>query len=801
MNLRVILLKKTTLLHKDQFTKKLLLGTSDLKPWVTMGHFDAMYSYQLDTKNRNIFAVIHKNNSDVASMNNEDNYYHPLYLLTNQDDTDFWQIDSWFMAVTRIHLASTIMNPNEIEKIRQYISSQCKAAGCYSHVYQTIELSDLTMVVKSNCISKMLSVILNLWSRPNIGKLYTYCGVDYGHLKKVDIQPEDDTIDFLSMRFAVRNSHNADSFFQIVKDELSAEHVYSVAGVDDAVLNFSSLSVQNFVSFLRHWLVTGLPKNINLKLIFSDITTRLGANYQKYDPNEESPQSMDFKKQKPLPPKLRSLDQLCAELVKLCTKVHKLAKGKLDSPIDAYWLRSFSELSYSLLRLSRTAPLDEFVYLMLPGVKSFLYNIKDILSNADQERLECLNKERLCLFVDNWSHLMEHVMRLEGQLAHQPETRPILYDIPLAMLEHTLALLDLSSQILQNKDKPKKEIQFILFPKLCSIIEAEEMFVANSPLPGLLSIRIPLHMMYDPQTIQIALCHEIAHFVGENHRNRKLRRDCYIRAAAILMADLIFNTEHEGLTEQINKSLKEHFYNLEMQPETISDVEEEVQIWIDRLLYDATSEKYCNLIRNTLKNTVPGMERKKLEFSADFVNLQERNVRYFAEVLPKLTTLFREVFADICMVCLLNLDADVYLDSLYKGVLEKPDSVEFTAVRIFTTLSAVKKRIPERLNRSNDEVGEQFSFSVQRLKAGRSNWDTISKTYRFPINCVKQLQIYSDKCAADIEDLLKDDEVKEMVVKLQKMYSNVVSTNMDYSLLREFIDDYRKRILQIGKCT
>lgn len=791
MSLQVVLLKKTTLLDKNQLEKPLILGGKTLRPWVVMGHFDAMYVYQLDTKNRNIFTAIHENNSDVVAMNDENTYYHPLYLLTQQDDTDFWKQDNWFIAVTRIHLASTVTESDEVEELCEYFVNRSNVVGCSCVVYQTIELSDLIMVVKSQRISNMLDVVLNLWSYPRIGKLYTYCGIDYEHLKNFDIQPENnDIIDFLSMRFAVRNPNNADAFFGIVQEKLGHGPIFSIAGVDDVVLNYNSLPVQKLVSFLRLWLVTGLSPNFNITHVFSDITTRLGTKCQKCNPSEEEAILKCSQEPNPSIVKFQLLNQHCYELVDLCKEVQMLSKGKLESPIDKYWLRSFSELSYSLLRLCRTAILDEFVYLMFPGVHSFLCNMKAFLNSGDITELD---REPLCQFVYNWSQLMEHVMRLEGQLAHQPETRPLLYDIPLAMLEYTMALLDLCSNILQIKDEPKINIQFILFPKLCGIIETEEMFTANNRLPGLLSISIPLHMLYDPRTIQITLCHEISHFVGEKHRNRTLRRECYIHAAAILIADVIFENEDEIFIKEIYRRLRKHIFS-EEKLETIYDVEAAIQQWINELLCDDPAAKYCDLIRNVLINTQFNTEYKQLKFSADFASYQDRNQRYFAVILPKLTMLFREVFADICMVCLLNLDSNTYLDALYKDVIGNPGTVEFTAVRIFTTLSAVKKDIPEQGDDYDEEVTDQFFRTLQRLIMNQTDRDTT--TYQFPIGIVNQLRIYSDKCASDIKALLEDDdETNGMVSTLRMMYHNVISTNINYNLLQEFINDYRKKSL------
>lgn len=791
MNLRVILLKKTALLHKDAYTSGLELGSEILGPWVTMGHFDSMYSYLLDTQGRNVFTVIHENNSTVAKKNDGDGYFHPLYLLTDTSDKTFWEQNSWFMAVARIHLASTVINPQDINKLNDDIANQCKLTGCRCHVYQTIELSDLILVVKSNRISPMLDTVLNLWTRPGVGKVYTYCGINYDYLAKPDEQPEEqNNIGFLSMRFAVRDLTKADSFFKYIEDTLGGEPVYSIAGVDDIIVNFQNLRVQRLIHFFRSWLVDGIPGDIDLAGAFSDITTRLGALLQNWalqltkDVSTASAEEMEA-----------ALQQQCQELVNLNTCVGKLAENKPINQIDQYWLRSLSELSYSLLRLSRNALLDEFVYLMLPGIRAFLYNLKDILSRDDPDCLSVLDQEGCCRFVDHCAQLMEHVMRTEGQLAHHPEIRPILYDIPLAMLEHILAFLDLCSTILQAKDEPQKQIHFILLPGLCNEMKTEEMFSSNGCLPGLLAISIPLHLMYEPQAVQIALCHEISHFVGEDHRNRKQRRGCYIGAAAGLIADLVFDTERESFVEQIRQRLEDYisrFPNEDIW--TISDYEQAVQTWIDDFLYakDLPGE-YGSLIRDVLRSETPSYGGPPLLLHTDFDDLRMRNINFFARILPIFTMLFREVFADICMVSLLDLVADTYLDALYDDISGNPTSAEFYAVRVFTTLTAVGKTIPARRKSAGTVAEDQFFSALERLTNKNSRRDLESGVYQFPRGCVCKLQEYSDECGKKVKELLNSEDVKQ----LRRMYQNVIDPNMKHRELQQFIQAYREKYLNV----
>ena len=788
MNLRVILLKKNALLHKDAYTSNLGLEREMLGPWVTMGHFDSMYSYLLDTQGRNIFTEIHENNSTVAKENDGDGYFHPLYLLTDISDEAFWKQESWFMAVTRIHLASTVINPQDIKKLNDNISTQCKKTGCRCHVYQTIELSDLILVVKANRISPMLDTVLNLWTCPGVGKVYTYCGIDYGYLAKPDALPaEQNAIGFLAMRFAVRDPAKADVFFRFIEDMLGGKPVYSIAGVDDIIVNFQDLKVQRLVRFFRNWLVDGLPEDIDFAGAFSDITTRLGAPLQNW-----GPQFSEGSISTSMPVLEVSLQRQCQELIDLNTCVEKMAEGKRVSQVDQYWLRNLSKLSYSLLRMSQNVLLDEFVYLMLPGLWAFLYNLKDILSGDDPDCLSALDQEGCCRFVDCCTQFMEHVMRTEGQLAHHPEIRPILYDIPLAMLEHILAFLDLCSTILQSKDQPKKQIHFILLPRLCSEMKTEEIFVANSRLPGLLAISIPLHLMYEPHSIQVALCHEISHFVGENHRNRKQRRECYLSAVAILIADLIFRTERKSFVAQIRQRLEVYVSSFADEDTwTISDYELAVQTWIDDFLYSADLiSAYSDLIRDVLRSEAANCGSPPLLLQADFDSLRMRNINYFARILPVLTMLFREIFADICMVHLLDLDANTYMEAFHHDISGNPDAAEFYAVRIFTTLTAVGQPVPER-PWSADGGAEGRFFSTLKRFVLRGDRGLVPDTYQFPMSCVEQLEEYSNCCAEKISELLTSDAVG----KLRKMYQNVISPEMSYQELQQFIQEYRQSYL------
>ena len=228
---------------------------------------------------------------------------------------------------------------------------------------------------------------------------------------------------------------------------------------------------------------------------------------------------------------------------------------------------------------------------------------------------------------------------------------------------------------------------------------------------------------------------------------------------------------------------------------TISNYEQAVQTWISDFLYGKDlPREYGDLIRDVLKSeTSDSNGEPPLLLHADFDNLRMRNINYFARILPVFTMLFREVFADICMVSLLDLDADTYLDAFYDDICGKPTSAEFYAVRIFTTLTTVGKTVPRRHGAVNTEAEDQFFSVLKRLSRQNSEEDKKQATYQFPLGCIRRLQMYSEGCGEKVKELLSAEDVK----RLRRMYQNAINPNMEHQELQRFIQEYRKKYLGV----
>ncbi|MBQ9412413.1 MAG: hypothetical protein IJU29_04855 [Oscillospiraceae bacterium] len=369
---------------------------------------------------------------------------------------------------------------------------------------------------------------------------------------------------------------------------------------------------------------------------------------------------------------------------------------------------------------------------------------------------------------------MELITRTEGQLSHHPELRPLVFDIPVIMLEYTLSFLNWCARILQRKDEVKRDIHFLLVPQLCQRIEAEELFHATDSMPGLVLVQIPYDELYDTFSIQASLCHEISHFVGEKCRNRRKRVEYFSKSAAILISKIIFRCYDQMLVNQISDELRVEILNNTsmMAVEMVAEAEK----WILRLCED---EKTYDHFKDQvfLSGFSVGYLPSKMNMLTPYLD-------HYLQLVREVGVMFREVFADVCMLYMLKIDSHTYF-SLFRKELNESDSHsrELFYLRIFVSLRACGKSMP------NTEPLHALQREMDRMDGLESENRLI------PLSIIRQLELYAKEC---YQSFGQPDcqELKE----LRKAFLNASSPDMDYGLFRKNIEDYRKLLLDKWNC-
>lgn len=763
MNVYVAMLEKKTALCNGCYENATSRQMGKNRSWISLGHFDAIYTYSLETRNRGMFEALKENNQLVFTQSNEKEYFHSLYMLTNRDDRVFWKKECPFLGIIRVHFATTRKTNEAFVKFGALVSNLARKELAY-RIYRTIDLSDAIIAIKAENLKDLLDFSFSVRKLSLVGKTYTYCGISMRVVSDHTWNPSsNDKLSWCTMRFSVRS-------FEKVRDELDTiqkltentceTKPFFVVGVDDVAVSWQNLPVKTLVTLFREWFFN--PKsNHKLYESFSDITTRLGAQLD-LENYEYIPLTPAEKKEN------AALEDACSKLETLRNSIWEKVGENKD---ERSWLKPLSELIITLSRMSSNALLDEYLYTMLPGVLSFLNYV---------DRNHSTVSDALCeRFIENWSDIFEHIMRLEGQLTHQPELRPVLYDFPIMMLEYTNAFLSQATATLQKNDRSQFQINTLLFPRLGKKTATCELFSPDEgSTQSLLMVTVPYDLLYDPRLLLPALCHEVSHYVGERFRNRQYRRECFIKATARLCSHSLFEHMNKSVIETMEGFLDKNVLQVGTTMERLKkDVEAKVLNIIE--LPDSRREFMLNAVENA-DGVFPFCV---LDWSPS-----RDDVRRFVGFLGDLATLFREAYADICMLYLLKMSPIDYIESLVEPLTVEEDvkkrRYEQVAIRIFIVLKASRKEIRTDLI-SDDHLKEEV------LKIENCMGKNEDKNRRIPIAAIHYLQKYCEKCYMDMVGTVAD---KDKTV-LRGMYDNAVSEKIDYTKFVDCIDQYRHSVL------
>lgn len=778
-SLNVILLKKN-LKPINEIGKDVWISNK-YTHWIALGHFDDIYIYSLNNE-KDFFSRIKEDKNRVFEHNSDYAYYHPLYLVP--DNTSTVSNENNFIAIVRIHFPQSLRLTTQFKKIRDALVKKMQCHNLSYQIYYATEFSDMVLDVRSNQLNSLLEVVLRFREIEdiNIGKMYTYFGINSNYLQSsVESPDENDKIPMFSMRFSGYNMEIAKKQIDFIKRFLEREKdtepaEYCINGIDDIMLIYRNRSTSDLIKLYRSWLYNDDYKMYRKSESFTRVGVEINVestNFQSFNPDEELINS-----------------PVCSDLPKLCDKISKLISTR--SNINYYgWFHTISEVSNSLVRMSKTPIMDEIVFLIAPGVRAFLINVLDLMERKQDDCFS--NCSYLYDYVESCSYYIEQLMRIEGQLSHNPEIRPVIYDIPVFMLEYTIAFLNKISKLLQynDPDNNQRHTVFLLVPRPCERASALEIFPVKNDIPGLVHIRIPENMLYTPTETFRSLCHEISHYVGEKYRNRNKRKEAYSQALAAFLIDSVYQSKDECFLEMFKELFLNSLKNKE-EP-TIREMHSSILISAKDILFKEDS------MHALMKRYFAFADSKsKIPSHINFLNDDEIQFFFyhaFECYVEDIDVLFREVFADICMLHILNLDRDNYIFSLLQEIANHPEpnniSDEMFAIRIYATLTAIKKDIKYDGNAYRSDWNKIEKIINEIKKDIDNNVDGMVEL-PIPSSAIYALTMYAEECYKTMSTSL----LRANLIEVNQMYSSLLSDDFQYyNILRE-IEECRENMLQ-----
>ena len=736
--------------------------------WMTLGHFDEMQcSEPLDLS----LSAIKSHNDDTYHMDSAKKHHHVIYLIDsehsdeypkNDSHEDFFEDTSRFVAVTRIHFTEAINLNSQYNTLYEHFknlweSEQVEGEIPKIHwkIYYTTELSDMVLVSKSDSFYELSKWALSVTIHKAIGKAFTYfCfpGKLVSDPTSNFEQYVNDHVDFIVLRFVVRAGKNTDVCVELNNvlnvlgipapdtDSASSEKevqpaLFRVTGNEDALICLRNVSVSNLLKLYQSWYNS--PKAFD---VFREISARVGINYcinSKIESTTNGETESGNDDNKAENNSLKNASEKIAQKARNCIK-------KLANSGEQEWFRPLVELTIALVHMSNSAILDEPVFLILPGLNAFWENVNHNRNTPEDTKLY-LRFAELCV------HTMEHIMRAEGPLSQRVEVRPLAYDIPVFLLEYISSFLIVLSKEMIVQEQNAERIRFILMPGAVEGVSTIELFRSNQECPGLLQITVPFSLLYSPQQLIPQLCHEIAHYIGEKLRLRELRYDLFLSCAASELIVSIFE-KVSGKRTNLFLFLKDHFLKYY--------VKEGSKMRFNAEPYSIPLLKICDLIDLTvgllkqpkgyaelIRKYIDRRELSGTQFICMPEEAQVNRIESFEERLFDLAILFRETYADACMVYFLGLSADEYIDLLLK---RENLSDYATIIRLYvvlysidTDLGKVEAKLLDWINKRQNSNNEKQCIEKLVKETGKLILDNTTSEYylsKYIVECQKQLR-------------------------------------------------------------
>ena len=789
-----------------------LLVLQDGIDWVSLGHFNQFRIEKLARTPGNEASVelssIYEHNQEL-SRKVEDTYNQPIYLLQefspNQSTQveDFWALRSAFLLVTRVHAAPMEQQAFE-EAIRVCLDEKGTSMGscsgvhqddgyrlgkdCMTIMYRTLEFSDIILVAKSDSVQTLMETAGHLYNHPCVGDSYSYIGIAPSELngEQKHFALKDDVIPCVQMRFAVKNSKEARKYLNSFRSRLPKDlkdvidDSLFVTGTEDLLFPVKAINSEALCLILYFLLPyiepCGEKQAQSFWSAFDDMTTRLSIRERDLDLMTGTPELVH--------------DGLYEVYKALYERVRKLYNRVQYSPPD--WLRPTMELTKLLLNFSGDCVFHQVCYTVLDGMKG-LVRLCEKTIFEDQTAPE--NQAMIGLLhmtLAGVSDMVEHMIRMEGELVHHPESRPILYDIPANLLELYLHFSEscMSYFMEREKNSSDRRCRMLVVPCLCNTIKLKRIAEYEDVEPALYYVEIPLHLLYDSKYAICSLVHEVSHFSGELCRNRASRFNAFALSLACQMSLHMEMSESPAVWKELVKELKrlipkdkQAMMDL-LQDEAICAVDciAENEEWIEELLYIFFSSIGQH----------PDWEERYTRAVKARMNLRRKQNIY--KDIEELIYLYRESYSDLSMVLLLELSVEDYLSMLKRDIriTDKnvwPLAIERAAVVILT----VKKNWAPEQNCTEEFIKTVGAY----IRWFNDHQDGHAfKDAQHCFEAISAVVSYLRQCAKTICKLDNDPANTEMLKRIRKEFVDFADKQkFASSEFYEALELHRQRLL------
>lgn len=685
-------------------------------------------------------------------------------------------------------------------------------------VMQTFDTMDAVVLIQSNCLRELEKCLRKLENISQIVYLYTIVGVAQSYLnicseKKIELKWNErdcnieKKIPLLTLKIASENPKKIRTIIEsksIMETDINkyfkeADFKY-MHGHHNVFIQFRNIPVK-FLIFLL--LPNGLLSHENELFGTSIYNIETDCLYDFDIADGERGQDT----------------QVTDDLPELLTDMYiKTVQKYLENENNTY-LHNLVLILNALSQFEHFRMARDVYYLVFRAFNNFLMEFDKLSREKNDEKIDELNVE-ITKMIGYINSVVTQSIHTDQNFLAIPGYSGISFWLPIKL---TIYYQELAYKIIKIYREKKHQYDVMLVPELETKPYTKEKRIEGSEnIIHTIIVKFGQRMLFQP-SLHIVLIHELSHYIGEEYRQRILRKNKIVELMAFLTVKFLF----KGVIQEngsIQKEIDSYITNVQEKIEAFylrkinkkcsndyyaSDIAKALQSAAWNIIMADSKDPLFEEVFGTLSDwdaiikkideIEPGMDGEEIFFEAkNCLSSNRMKARYSVEVenlICSLVRVFKEIYSDISAYAILQFPFEEFQDAFSISEEKQIDNTNVDcqqSIREYVMAHIMKNGSEIKVNNRGLEISGNNSVYDQMY-----SYDLVKKQLcEYAEECMQKIQYRFNKTDNDVIDSIRiaythfkqqnDSDIFSIVIKENDAYEKET-----YRQIKSFTKKFR----------
>jgi len=669
-------------------------------------------------------------------------------------------------------------------------------------VMQTFDTMDAVVLIQSNCLRELEKCLRKLENISQIVYLYTIVGVAQSYLnicseKKIELKWNErdcnieKKIPLLTLKIASENPKKIRTIIEsksIMETDINkyfkeADFKY-MHGHHNVFIQFRNIPVK-FLIFLL--LPNGLLSHENELFGTSIYNIETDCLYDFDIADGERVQDT----------------QVTDDLPELLTDMYiKTVQKYLENENNTY-LHNLVLILNALSQFEHFRMARDVYYLVFRAFNNFLMEFDKLSREKNDEKIDELNVE-ITKMIGYINSVVTQSIHTDQNFLAIPGYSGISFWLPIKL---TIYYQELAYKIIKIYREKKHQYDVMLVPELETKPYTKEKRIEGSEnIIHTIIVKFGQRMLFQP-SLHIVLIHELSHYIGEEYRQRILRKNKIVELMAFLTVKFLFKgviQENGSIQKEIDSYITNvqekigAFYLRKINKKCsndyyASDIAKALQSAAWNIIMADSKDPLFEEVFGTLSDweaiikkideIEPGLDGEEIFFEVkNCLSSNRMKARYSVEVenlICSLVRVFKEIYSDISAYAILQFPFEEFQDAFSISEEKQIDNTNVDcqqSIREYVMAHIMKNGSEIKVNNRGLEISGNNSVYDQMY-----SYDLVKKQLcEYAEECMKKIQYRFNKSDNDVIDSIRiaythfkqqnDSDIFSIVIKENDAY-------------------------------